>query len=136
MADRLGCLGQWWLTECRLGSIGRIGSRRHARRRRGITQKEGREKRRRTKKTKRTIDRCQLPSKNSISKYILHHFIFQKFLSCSFDDFSANLDPNLVIFDFVDLSSSFLSKNIKTPNLYLHVIIQFDQISKDHSKLH
>ena len=74
MADRQGCLGQWGLTECRLGSIGRIGSRRRARRRRRITQKEGREKRRRTKKTKRTIDRCQLPSRNSISK--IHSVVF------------------------------------------------------------
>ena len=76
MADRHGCLGQGGLTECRLGSIGRIGSRRHARGRRGITQKEGREKRRRTKKTKRTIDRCQLPSKNSISK--IHSVFFHR----------------------------------------------------------
>ena len=47
-----GLLGPTGLTECKMRSNGRIGLRRHARRRRGITQKEGREKRRRTKKNK------------------------------------------------------------------------------------
>ena len=62
-------------------------------------------------------------------------FQFQKFLSCSFDDFSAKSDPNSVIFDFVDSSSSLLSKNIKFPNLYPHFIVRFDQIERDLQKL-
>ena len=61
----------------------------------------------------------------SISISVFHDFIFQNFISCSFDDFSVNLDPNPVIFDFVDLSLNLLSKNIKIPNFYLHFIVRF-----------
>ena len=46
----------------------------------------------------------------------------------SFDDFFVNLDPNLVIFDSMDSSVSFLSKDTEFPNFCLHVIVQFDQI--------
>ena len=40
----------------------------------------------------------------------------RKFLSNSFIDFSANLDPNRVIFDLVDSSLSYLSKYTIFPN--------------------
>ena len=43
---------------------------------------------------------------------------------------SVNLDPNQVIFDSVDFSSSYLSKNIKILNLSAQFILRFDQISK------
>ena len=49
-----------------------------------------------------------------------------KFLSNFLFDFSANLDPNRVIFDSVDLSLSSLSKYIKISNFSPHFIIQFD----------
>ena len=55
----------------------------------------------------------------------------QKFISYSLDDFSANLDPNIVIFDSVDFSLSTLSKNYNFPNFLPHFIIRFDLISKD-----
>ena len=58
---------------------------------------------------------------NSIS--VFRDFIFQKFHSCSFDDFFAKSDPNSVIFDSVDLSSSPLSKNIKLSNFYPYFIV-------------
>ena len=64
----------------------------------------------------------------SISISVYGDFIFQKFLSCLFDDFFVNLDPNLVIFDSMDSSVSFLSKDTEFPNFCLHVIVQFDQI--------
>ena len=54
---------------------------------------------------------------------VFHDFIFQKFCSCSFDDFSAKSDPNSMIFDSVDSSLSPLSKNIKLPNFYPHLIV-------------
>ena len=59
---------------------------------------------------------------------VFHDFIFRKFLSCSFDDFSAKSDPHLVIFDSVDFSSSPLFKNVKFLNSYPHFIVRFDQI--------
>ena len=58
----------------------------------------------------------------------------QKFLYNSLFDFSMNLDPNQVIFDFMDFSLSFLSKYIKIPNFSPQFIIRFDRISKDLSK--
>ena len=54
---------------------------------------------------------------------VFRDFIFLKFLSCLFDNFSVNIDPNSVIVDFMDSSSSLLSKNIKTPNFYPHFIV-------------
>ena len=59
----------------------------------------------------------------------------QKFLPNLLFDFSANLDPNRVIFYSVDSSLSSLSKSIKIPNFSPHFIIQFDQISKNTSKI-
>ena len=60
---------------------------------------------------------------SSISILVFRDFIFLKFLSCLFDDFSANLDPNLVIFNSVDSCLSPLSKHIKLPNFYPHLIV-------------
>ena len=45
------------------------------------------------------------------------------FLSILLFDFSVNLDPNFVIFDSVDSSSSYLSKNIKIPNFSRQIIV-------------
>ena len=67
----------------------------------------------------------------SISISVFCDFIFQKFLSCLFDDFSLNLDPNSVFFDSLDSSLSLFSKNIKLPNFYPHFVVQFVQIRKD-----
>ena len=47
----------------------------------------------------------------------------QKFLSNLLFDFSTNLDPNLVIFSFVNSSLSSLSKSIKIPNFSPQFII-------------
>ena len=58
-----------------------------------------------------------------------------KFLSNLLINFSANLDLNYVIFYSVDSPLSYLSKNIKIPNLSPHFIVQFDQISKSYSKI-
>ena len=60
-----------------------------------------------------------------------HDCQFRKFLSHSLDDFSANLDPNLMIFDSVNFSLSLLPKIISFPNFSPHFIIRFDLISKD-----
>ena len=46
-------------------------------------------------------------------------------------NFSANLDPNSAIFDFVDSLSSLLSENRNCPNFSADFIVRFDQISKD-----
>ena len=59
---------------------------------------------------------------------------FRKFISNSLIDFSANLDPNRVIFYLMDLSLSSLSKSIKIPNSSPQFIILFDRISKVLSK--
>ena len=46
-------------------------------------------------------------------------------------DFSANLDPNSMIFDAVDFILSYISKNIEIPNLSPYLIFRFDQILKN-----
>ena len=55
----------------------------------------------------------------------------RKFLPNSLFDFSANLDRNQVIFDFVDSSLSSHSKYVKIPNFSPEFIVGFGQISKD-----
>ena len=57
----------------------------------------------------------------------------QKFLSSSLFDFSANLNPNRVIF-FCGFAFEFLSKSIKITNLSPQFIVLFDQILKHTSK--
>ena len=60
----------------------------------------------------------------------MHKFIFDLLI-----DFSTNLDPNFVIFDYVDLPSSYISKNIKIPNVYLissSNLIEFQRIHKNY----
>ena len=59
----------------------------------------------------------------------------QKFLFNLFFDFFVNLDPNRLIFDYIDSSLSFLSKSIKILNFSPQFIVRFDQISKNTSKL-
>ena len=66
---------------------------------------------------------------------VLYFFDFQKFLSTSLFDFSANSNPNRVIFDSVDLSLSYLFKSIIFPNFSPQFIVRFDQIPKDLSKI-
>ena len=66
--------------------------------------------------------------------YMFHDFQIWPFLSYSLDDFSVNLDLNFMTFDFVDSSSSLLSKSIKNPNFSPLFIIRFDLFSKDISK--
>ena len=59
-------------------------------------------------------------------------FGIQKFLPNSLFDFSANPNPNRVIFDFIYSFLSSLSKSIKI--VISQFIIRFDRISKDLSK--
>ena len=50
-------------------------------------------------------------------------------------DFSTNLDPNYVIFDIMDLSSSYLSKNIKIPISHLNSssdLIKFQEVLQNY----
>ena len=88
----------------------------------------------------------------SISSYIIKlkfrivdlvNFIFnigflslcvRKFLSNSLLDFSANLDPNRVIFYSLDSSLSSLSKYIKPLNFSPQFIVLFNQILNELSK--
>ena len=49
-------------------------------------------------------------------------------------DFSTNLDRNREIFDFVDLSLSYLYKSLNFLDFSPQFIVRFDQISKDLSK--
>ena len=44
----------------------------------------------------------------------------QKFLLNLLVDFSTNLDPNYVTFNYMDFSLIYLSKNIKIPNFHLN----------------
>ena len=60
---------------------------------------------------------------------------FQKFLSTSLFDFSANTNPNRVTFDSVASSLSYIFKSTIFPNFYHQLIVQFDQIPKDLSKI-
>ena len=69
----------------------------------------------------------------SFSISVFRDFIFWKLLSCSFNDFSANLDPNSVIFYPMDLSSSLFSETIKILNFYPHLITcNLDMIKHDY----
>ena len=54
---------------------------------------------------------------------VFRYLRVQKFLPNLLIDFSMNLDSNIVIFDSVDFFSSYLSKNIKTPNLSPQFIV-------------
>ena len=63
---------------------------------------------------------------------VFRDFIFKKFLSCSFDDFSANLDPNLVIFDSVDSSFQKLSKSLILIHISLSDLIEFQMIIQNY----
>ena len=64
----------------------------------------------------------------SISFLILvfRYLFVRKFLSNSLVDFSTNIDPNFVMFDFVDSPSSSLSNKIKISNFSPHFIVGFD----------
>ena len=61
--------------------------------------------------------------------------VFRNFSLSLLVDFSANLDPNSMIFDSMDSILSYLSKSIKIPNFSPHFIVQFDQILKNTSKI-
>ena len=70
----------------------------------------------------------------SILFLVFRDLLVQKFLSDSLVNYSANLDPNSVIFYSVDLPSSSLSYYIKTHNFSPHFIVRFHQILKNTSK--
>ena len=91
-------------------------------------------------RNKKPLTQWSIGSFRSLFQVFRFYFKFlslrvQKSLPNLFFDFSANIDPNRVIFYSVASSLSYLSKSIKIPNFSPQFIVWFDQISKNTSKI-